>query len=77
MRKERKIFILAIIKVNIGGEYLTRQMIKVMQSRQQFDSRFRNRDENSASIEEWGRLEIARDLKESLCKVLEQPIGFL
>ena len=77
MRKETKIFILAIIKVNIGGEYLTRQMIKVMQGRQQFDSRFRNRDENSASIEEWGQLEIARDVKESLCKVLEQPIGFL
>ncbi len=52
-------------------------MLNIMKGRQQFDSRFRNRDENSASIEEWGRMEIARDVKESLCKVLEQPIGFL
>jgi actin-related protein len=50
----------AIMRADIGGETLTRELYRIASKKQNIRSRYENRDRLTLGMDMWGRLEIIR-----------------
>ncbi|KRX07396.1 hypothetical protein PPERSA_03229 [Pseudocohnilembus persalinus] len=64
----------ALMRTEIGGEYLTKQLSKILTQKKQIKSFAKNYDNLSPSLKNWSQMELIREIKHNQCKLLEFSI---